>query len=133
MDRDRIAQLEKLADLKLKGILTDDEFQRKKAELLATRQENFPSSIPSSTSPTKDEGTYWLPIPSLVLGILCILALFDDSGWDKDTIAGMALFAVTSLVLGIVSVSKQERGKGMAIAGIVLSSVSLLALIGMQS
>lgn len=133
MDRDRIAQLEKLADLKLKGILTDDEFQRKKAELLATRQENLPSSIPSSTSPTKDEGTYWWPIPSLVLGILCILALFDDSGWDKDTIAGMALFAVTSLVLGIVSVSKQERGKGMAIAGIVLSSVSLLALIGMQS
>lgn len=133
MDRDKLEQLEKMAALREKGILTEEEFQRKKTELLAARRQQETSPILSSVSSGKDEGTYWLPIPSLVLGIVCMLALFDDSGWDNDTIVGMLLFAVTSLVLGIVSVSKQEKGKGMAIAGIVLSSISLLALLGMQS
>lgn len=132
MDRSQIEQLEKLASLKEKGILTDEEFSKKKAELLSARHENI--QVVSNPTPIQSyEGSYWLPIPSLVLGIVCILALFDESGWDTDTMVGMLMFAVMSLVLGIVSVSKQEKGKGMAIAGIVMSSISLLALIGMQS
>lgn len=132
MDRSQIDQLEKLANLKEKGILTEEEFSKKKSELLSAIPENV-REVLKSTPPQAYEGSYWLPIPSLVLGIVCILALFDESDWDKDTMVGMLMFSVISLVLGIASVSKQEKGKGMAIAGIVMSSISLLALIGMQS
>lgn len=76
-------------------------------------------------------GSIWMAITSLVLGIVCILAFFDDSPWDKDTIAGMGLFAVAGLAFGAVSLSKQSAGKGMAISGVVISAISLLAYIGM--
>ncbi|MDY0250057.1 MAG: DUF4190 domain-containing protein [Pseudomonas sp.] len=79
----------------------------------------------------KETGTLWLPVPSMVIGIICLLALFDDSGWDVDMLTGLFFMGIVSLVLGIVSVAIQQAGKGMAIAGIVLSSLSLLAGIGL--
>jgi hypothetical protein len=73
----------------------------------------------------------WLPMVSLVLGVICVISFADDSEWDKDTILGLGLFSVAGLVLGIVSLSKQKTGKGMAIAGVVMSAISLMAFIGM--
>jgi len=78
-----------------------------------------------------DKGTLWLPVPSLVLSILAVLALFDDSGWDMEMLYGLFLFTGTGLVLGIISVSTQRKGRGMAIAGIVLSSLGMLAGFGL--
>ena len=74
-----------------------------------------------------------MPITSLVLGIVCMLAFFDDSGWDKDTIIGIGIFATTGIVLGAVSLNKQKRGKGMAISGVVLSVIAILCLVGMAN
>lgn len=78
-------------------------------------------------------GTYGWPIPSLVIGIFAALSLFDDSKWDSDTIDGAATICITGLTLGIVSLCRQRKGKGMAVAGIVLSSIGLLAVIGRLS
>ena len=36
-------------------------------------------------SPKNQSGTLWLPVPSLILGVIVVLALFDESSWDKDT------------------------------------------------
>jgi len=77
------------------------------------------------------KGTLWLPVPSLVLSILAVLALFDDSGWDMDLLYGLFLFTGTGLVMGIISVLTQRKGRGMAIAGIVLSSLGMLAGFGL--
>lgn len=79
----------------------------------------------------KTDGSLWMPITSLVLGIICVLALFDDSQWDKDTILGLGIFSVAGLVLGAISINKQTTGKGMAITGVILSSIALLVFIGM--
>ena len=79
----------------------------------------------------KADGTLWIPITSLVLGIICVLAIFDDTPWDKDKIAELGGFSVTALVLGIISLNKQKTGKGMAVTGVVLSSIALLAFVGM--
>lgn len=133
MERGYIQQLEKLAELKEKGILSDTEFNLKKDELLKPQKTTPTPPNEKAASEVKPEGTYWLPIPSLVLGILCALAIFDESEWDQDTINGLFLFAVIGLVLGIIGVSKQVKGRGMSIAGIVLSSLGLLAWLGMQS
>lgn len=77
------------------------------------------------------DGPLWIPITSLVLGIIFALALFDDSQWDKDTIIGLTSFSVASLVLGTISLNNQKTGKRIAITGVILSSISLLAFIGM--
>lgn len=73
----------------------------------------------------------WMAVTSLVLGIVCVVAFFDKSPWDKDTLVGLGLFAVVGLVFGIVSLNNQSAGKGMAITGVVMSAISLLAYIGM--
>lgn len=71
---------------------------------------------PKEPSNPKDSG---LAIASLVLGILSLLSsccIFYVS----------IVLAIVSLVLGIVSLAGKHGGKGMAIAGIVLSSISVL-------
>lgn len=72
-----------------------------------------------------------VPIASLVLGIVCLLTLFDDSPWNKDTILGLGGISVNGLILGIISLGKLKTGKGIAITGVVLSSIALFVFIGM--
>lgn len=79
------------------------------------------------------DGPLWIPITSLVLGIICVLAFFDDSQWDKDTVIGLGTFSVAGLVLGAISLNKQKAGRGMATTGVILSSIALLSFIGMLS
>jgi len=88
------------------------------------------SNAPEQPPPVDEKGTYWLPIPSMVIGILALLTLFDDSPTDHDTMLGMILIAIIGLVLGIISLNKQRKGKGMAIAGIVLSVIAILGWVG---
>ena len=76
-------------------------------------------------------GSLWMSITSLILGIICLLALLDDSQWDEDTILGLAIFSVTGLIFGSISIAKSNAGKGMAITGIILSSIALLSSIGL--
>lgn len=66
-------------------------------------------------------------ITSLVLGVLCVLALFDGSEWHDEATAGMALFSVVGLALGIISLRISRQSRGMAVAGIVVSVIGLLA------
>ena len=132
MSNEILNQIEKLSELKEKEILTEEEFQQKKAALLK-EMNSFVREGSNSSDKLENEGSYWLPIPSMILGIISILACFDDSAWDSDTITGLAVFAIAGLVLGIVSISNQEKGKGMAITGITLSSIAILVLIGLTT
>lgn len=81
-------------------------------------------------SPKNQSGTLWLPVPSLILGVIVVLALFDESSWDKDTYMGIFTCIVAAIVLGGFGISTQERGRGMSIAGIVLGVIGLLGVIG---
>jgi hypothetical protein len=72
-----------------------------------------------------------MAVISLVLSIVCTLSLFDDSDWDTATIQGLGLFSVVALILGIITINTKRPGYGMAIAGIVLSGVSLLIFVGL--
>ena len=75
----------------------------------------------------------WMGITSMVIGIFCVLMLFADSKWDNDEITGLAMLSITGLVFGIISLAKKRCAKGMAIAGIVLASIGILAAIGMSA
>ena len=87
----------------------------------------------SSTAAHASGGSAWLAIASLCLGVLCMLALIDDSEWDSDTMLCLGLFASTGLVTGIVSISQKQSGNGMAIAGVIMAAIALLCLIGLSA
>ena len=86
---------------------------------------------PSHNNKEKEEGTLWLPVSSLVLGLICFLAGLDVSTWNGETFLGAFMSSVTGIGLGTVSVSIQKRGRGMAVAGIILCGFTLLGLIGL--
>ena len=48
-----------------------------------------------------------------------------------EMILALCMFSGASIGLGAYSISTQKAGNGMAIAGIVLSVISLLALVGL--
>lgn len=73
--------------------------------------------------------TIALPITSMVLGIVAVLGGISVSHFDKDALLGTAMLSLAGLILGIVCVAKQKKGKGMAIAGIVLGSVGILIVL----
>jgi len=124
VDSISIDQLEKLKVLKDEGILTEEEFNSQKRLLLNSLDQNY-----KNQHGTKD-GSYWLPVPSMILGIIVILASLDEGSWDKDSLTGAFVFIILSLSLGISSLIKQELGKGMAISGITLSIITTLFIIG---
>lgn len=79
-----------------------------------------------STNVDASLGPLWPAITSFVFGVLFMLAENWDSGTDSDTTAGCAMFLTVGLVLGFVSLNISKRGKGMAIAGIVMSAIGLV-------
>lgn len=89
-----------------------------------------PQLNPHAAGPV-DAASPWLAGFSLALGLICILALFDPSEWDRDTLIGYFSLAIAGLTTGIVSVSAGLSGRSMAVVGIVLSSIALLAGIGL--
>ncbi|CAM3769068.1 hypothetical protein D3C76_741290 [compost metagenome] len=90
-----------------------------------------PQYLPATSQPASQPSP-WMGITSLILGILCGLSLFDDSDWDRDTLLGLGLFALTGLVLGTLSIVNKKPGSNMAIAGAALSGISLFVYIGLS-
>lgn len=85
----------------------------------------------SPASATANEGgSLWMAITSLVLGVLGILALTEDSKHGKEELIGMGIILSAGWALGVISLGNKKAGKGMAIAGVVLLSLSLLVLLG---
>lgn len=79
--------------------------------------------------PTNKAETIAFPITSMVLGIIAVLGSLSISRFDTDALLGVAVLSLAGLILGIVCVKKQKRGKGMAIAGIALGSVGILLVL----
>ena len=73
-----------------------------------------------SVQPVAGEGSKALAIWSLALSIMALLTLllFFISG----------PLAITALVLGIIALAKRKPGKGLSIAGVVISGITLVLL-----
>ena len=65
--------------------------------------------------------------------MLPVVALFQPKDWNKDEATGLGLFAVIALVFGAISLAQRHRGRGMAIAALVLGAIGLLAAIASQN
>ena len=77
------------------------------------------------------DGSLWLPVPAVIGGLIPGLGLLAHEEPYKDQVLGTFLCAATAIVFGSTSLARQKRGKGMAIAGVVLGGIGLLAAIGL--
>ena len=83
------------------------------------------TSVTSAGNPS-----IWMAVTSLVLGILCALVAVVEGEWTPSDVVLELIFGIAGLVFGVVSLSTRRAGKGMAITGVVLTSLSLLILLG---
>lgn len=84
--------------------------------------ENFEQQTPFTPPPAGPSGGNGMAIASMVMGILAVLfccCLFYLS----------IPLSIGGLITGIIALKKQYPGKGMAIAGIVTSSVAIVLAI----
>lgn len=84
----------------------------------------------STSAYPAEDGPLWASIISVVLGIICLLAFFDQSEWDRDTKISLLTFSLAGIVVGVMSIINQVSGRKLAIAGVTLSSIALLCSIG---
>ena len=82
---------------------------------------------------THGNGPIWTSITGMVFGILPVVASFQPKDWNKDEAVGLGLFAVVALVFGSISLAHRHRGRGIAIAAVVLGAIGLMAAIGSQN
>ncbi len=75
-------------------------------------------SAPEYSEPANEGGTSVFAIISLVTGILSIVCCCSQ--WIS------ILFGVAAIVLGILSINKEEESRGMAIAGIICGGVGIV-------
>lgn len=76
------------------------------------------------------QGTLWLPVPALICGLMTVLALFEPSEWTGEEVKAMVIMAVITFVLAGMSLTQQQRGRGMSIAALVLGVIGLLGALG---
>ncbi len=77
-------------------------------------------------------GSLWLPVPAFVCALLAVLGLAGADHPDRELALGGGLFATVAIVLAGLSLARQPRGRGLAIAAMVLGVIGLLAAIGTQ-
>lgn len=87
-------------------------------------------AVPATAGAQASPAGLWMSITSLVLGVFCLLCTFDDSGWDRDEVAGFLLVLIASVALAALSIGQKKAGRRMAIAGVVLSAIALVVFLG---
>lgn len=74
--------------------------------------------IPPQMQPQQPQGGSGMAIASMVCGIVAVVL-----GWCFYYVS--VPLAIVGLILGAISLNKKTPGRGMAIAGLVLSIISL--------
>lgn len=113
---DRYTQLEKLQELKEKGVLTESEFELEKKKILAKPQTQQPQQRANHKPTTKKSNGAGIAgfVISLVAGFNWYLTL---------------PLGIVGLILSIVGMAKPSKThkKGLAIAGLIISILVILA------
>ena len=132
-------ELEKLHDLKVRGVLSESEFHQQKARLLAGNSPPPPrpaqvSHVVHTNAAQAPQGGSGFAVGSLVMGIVSMLAVMggseDPDFGAEDGWLGVLMFAGVGIGLSVVAFSGLRTGRGMAFVGLGLSILAGLAAIG---
>ncbi len=127
MSINKLEELEKLTELKNKGIITEAEFEFKKFELLNKVNAN-------NILQNKKDGSYLLPILSFLIAFISFIISLDPASiLILGGISELMFFIILSFILGTVSLSTQTNGTFLAVLTVILSILSGLILLGTYS
>ncbi len=132
MNNDILNKIEKLANLKDKGILSQEEFESKKKILLNA----FENDTKVSTVHTEDNtASIWMAIFGSMFGFLVFIIPFEDGKWDKDTVIGFIFFAFIAIALAVASLKMSNKGASQifSIITIVLTTFGIFLAVANSS
>ena len=132
MDIKSMEELEKLSELKSKGVVTEAEFQERKDILLGNKKTNTEASFEHS----KDDTPAYIPptsiLPpffSLLLGFMSFSVSLDITVFDKDIWTGFIVIVLAPMILGWNSQGSPGKRSVMAILGMTFSIAASLSLL----
>jgi hypothetical protein len=73
---------------------------------------SFPASAHAQKVQPSAGETDCLPVPSFILGILCVLTLMNGAQFDAEAWLGGVLFSGAAVGLGTASLIRQQLGRG---------------------
>ena len=82
---------------------------------------------------THGNGPIWISVTGLVFGVFPSISMLAPEAWTREQAMGEAIFAIAALVFGSISLAKHHRGRGMAVAALVLGVIGLLFVVGSQN
>ena len=66
---------------------------------------------------------------ALACGVLSISALLGPTPWTALKVAGAGILVTSAVALGCIAVARQDRGQGLAIAGVALGAIGVMGAI----
>ena len=91
------------------------------------------STIPSGPGmppgPWPGRRPIWASVTSMVLGIVAMLDI-PEGALSQDEKVGLLLLSVVGIVFAAIALHQRHRGRGMAIAGLVLGILGFLIFFG---
>ncbi|SHN51976.1 hypothetical protein [Desulfovibrio litoralis] len=74
----------------------------------------------------------WSSITSMVLGILALMTFLTEEWFTVDEAIGLAIISGLAIIFSAVALSQKQRGRGMAIAGLVTGILGALCALGIE-
>ena len=89
--------------------------------------------VTPSALATHSHGPIWTSINGMVFGVLALVSILAPEESNREQANGEAMFAIAAAVFSSFSFPKHRRGRGIAIAALVLGVIGLLLAIGSQN
>lgn len=94
---DKYEQLEKLADLKTKGVLTEAEYETQKQKILSGNNDSF-SGVPTKMIKVSDDQRHLLSF----FNVHKIKNAENYGGWSKGSYMAISFFGILIPIIGVI-------------------------------
>ena len=79
---------------------------------------------------TAQNESMWMSGVASVLALIEILNWININNWNRNMEVGLWMFAIVSLTLAAITLTKKRKGKIFAVVSIVISVLTMLILLG---
>lgn len=77
-----------------------------------------------------EEKSVLAAVTSIIISIFTFLSILGTEEFDKDQIEGAIFLLAVSIIFAVVSIAKKERMRALPVIAIVISIISVFAVLG---
>ena len=88
-------------------------------------------AVPLTVIAERRKGSLLASTTLLAPSICCGAALLQDTARDNATLTRPGIFSPVGLFIGIVSITRKNSERALAVVGAVLSAISLMCIVGL--